>query len=35
MERPFSSLPGRAALPLRDDVLLLRLGTQARRPLAG
>ena len=29
------SVPGRAALALRDDVLLLRLATQARRPLAG
>ena len=30
MARPFSSVPGRAALALRDDVLLLRLATQAR-----
>ena len=35
MERPFSLVPGRAALALRNDVLLLRLATQARPPLAG
>ena len=35
MERPFSYVPGRAAFAVRDDILLSRLATQARPPLAG
>ena len=35
MERLLSSIPGGAARAVRDDVLLSRLATQARPPLAG